>query len=79
MQAVLPPRYALVRALHTRFGSKVDLAEIEAEVEVEFAEYAEVRITAFVPILVEREVEARLRLRRPRVTSSNHILPRELT
>jgi hypothetical protein len=57
-------RESLVLALHARLGSAADIAEIEAEVEAEIASYSSARITAFVPILVERHVEARLRARR---------------
>jgi hypothetical protein len=60
MQMVLPHREALVRALHSRFGSRVELAEIEAEVELELSSFADARVTDFLPILVERKVQARL-------------------
>ena len=54
---------SVVRALHLRFGSAVELTTIAAEVEYEVASYSAARITDFVPILVEREVRARLRSR----------------
>jgi hypothetical protein len=60
MQMVLPHREALVQALHIRFGPLVELAEIEAEVELELSGFAGARITDFLPILVERKVRARL-------------------
>ena len=56
---------SVVRSLHSRFGSSVDVADIEAEVEIEIGSYATARITDFIPILVEREVHARLRTTRP--------------
>jgi hypothetical protein len=41
-------------------GAEVELAAITAEVEHELAAYSTARVTDFVPILVEREVRARL-------------------
>jgi hypothetical protein len=54
---------SVVQALHARFGAAVDVAAIAVEVEAEFAIYAKARVTDFVPILVERGVQARLRER----------------
>jgi len=60
---------SVVRALHSRFGPSVDVADIEAQVEIEIDSYATARVTAFIPILVEREVHERLRTTPPALTS----------
>jgi hypothetical protein len=54
---------SVVRALQARFGTAVDVAAIAVEVEAEFAVYSKARVTDFVPILVERGVQTRLRER----------------
>jgi hypothetical protein len=53
----------VVHALHARFGMAVDVVAIRAEVEAEFARYSDAAVADFVPILVERGVQARLRSR----------------
>ena len=50
----------IVQSLRARLGEGVDAAVIAAAVEAEFALYAGARVTQFVPILVERGVQARL-------------------
>jgi len=50
----------IVHSLQERLGDGFDTAELAAEVEAEFAMYAGSRVTQFVPILVERQVRARL-------------------
>jgi hypothetical protein len=51
---------SVVNGLQTRFGAVIELATIAVEVEREFARYSDVRVTDFVPILVERGVQTRL-------------------
>jgi hypothetical protein len=51
---------AVVRGLQARLWTGFDASEIAAEVQAEFVRFSEARITQFVPILVERNVRARL-------------------
>ncbi len=51
----------IVRSLQAQLGEDIDAAVIAAEVERELAAYSSVRVTQFVPILVERGVRERLR------------------
>ena len=52
---------AVVRSLQARLGAAFDPVLIRTEVEAEFARYASARVREFVPILVEHQVQARLR------------------
>jgi len=50
----------IVRSLHARLDGRFDVEMLRAQVEAEFTSFADVRITQFVPIFVERRVEERL-------------------
>ena len=50
----------IVRSLQARLDGRFDVETLRAEVEAEFTSFADVRITQFVPIFVERRVEERL-------------------
>ena len=54
----------IVRSLEARLPPDFSAAAIAVEVQAELASYAAVRVTQFVPVLVENRVWARLRLRR---------------
>ena len=51
---------SIVRSLHVRLGEGFDIAVIEAEVKAALANYSQVPVTQFIPVLVERRVTARL-------------------
>ena len=59
----------LVRSLLGRFDGSFDAVAIEAEVNLEFARYSQAPVRQYIPILVERAVEARLR-------QAEHPIPR---
>src|SRR6478609_1266625 len=50
----------IVRSLQARLDGRFDVETLRAQVEAEFASFADVRITQFVPIFVERRVGERL-------------------
>ena len=50
----------IVRSLLARLGQRFDAVTVATEVEAEFASFAGIRITQFVPIFVERRVGDRL-------------------
>ncbi len=65
----------VVRALETGVGNAVDRDILAAVVKADFDRYAATaRIQAFVPILVEREVRARIL--KHRMTSPQRAAPR---
>ena len=51
---------SIVRSLQGRLGKDFDVAVIEAEVKAELATYSEASVTQYIPVLVERRVNARL-------------------
>jgi hypothetical protein len=54
-------RRVVVDALEARFGDVVDRQTLDAVVQADFSRYAQARVKDFVPVLVERDVSARLR------------------
>jgi hypothetical protein len=56
---------AIVASLRARLGNAMDASVITAEVESAFTAFAGARVVAFVPILVESRVSARLGHRIP--------------
>ena len=53
----------VTRSLNARLGAAVDPALIRAEVQAEFASYSQAPVRDFIPLLVEKRVRARLRVR----------------
>jgi hypothetical protein len=62
----------IAAALHKAFGVVAHLNEISEEVDRELSRYSDARVKDFVPLLVERNVRARLRARESHEAHSAH-------